>query len=302
MVNIRVIPKNGKYAVVSDANSKYNIHHVCKSQREAVHMAKWIRANKYPLQSSYRAMVIARNKANARILKEMGASKYAMLQKIANEDPFGKHSTIHRYQNNPKREAIRRQIIRQTVNKPNTIDRKHPDLYIFGGIAGSAKSSALRKKVPEEAVVIDPDEIKTRLAKYTKSPIKGYKLAHANRLHEESSMMAKFAQRKAMRERRDVILDTTMANLSSAKKKIAEFRAYGYHVHLLGTELSPVDSIKRTTERFLKKGRYVPAGVIVKIGNTINNNVLLARKYADNWYIIDTTNKDRNRIVSQKGY
>jgi len=298
-MTIHLVRKNGLYYVFDKNYYGVSTQYKGTDLNSAKSIARYLRD--YPLKASTSAMNVARREADQRVLRKLGKKRFSLLKRISHEDPFGKTSTIYKYQNNPKRIAYRNMLIDKVVNKKGTLDRKHPDLYIFGGIAGSGKGSVLRKKVPEKAVVIDPDIFKSYLANTNRSPIKGYRLAHANRLHEESSLLAKEAQNRAMQERRDVILDTTLANLKGAVKKIHQFRHHGYTIHLLGTQLSPVNSMRRTAIRFLKHGRYVPPRVIMKTGNEINSNVLMARRYANDWYIVDTT-KRKARVVSSKGW
>lgn len=197
----------------------------------------------------------------------------------------------------PKRQKFHNQIITTHFKDRSSIDRKDPDLYILGGIAGSGKSEVLVKRIPEKTVVIDNDSFKTRLSKHTPSPIPRLPLAHASELHDEAKVLVDRSIEKARRESRDVTLDKTFRTFDKGRRTIQKFKEAGYDVHFLGTQKKPHQTIVNTASRFLKKGRFVPPELIQETGNQTSANVLRVRKLADSHIIFDTTIKGEPELV-----
>jgi len=178
---------------------------------------------------------------------------------------------------------------------------KKPDLYIFGGVAASGKTTALKKFIKEKAIVINNDDIKVFLAKINPSPIKRYLLLHAPLLHRESQDIEKKLILKALKSKKDIILDRTLSNYTKNLNLVKKFKKKGYEITTLGTNLPSHIAILRATRRFLVKGRYVPLEVIAKKGNNINSNVLrMARRKFNKKSIVIDTSKRKSKIIFKK--
>lgn len=255
---------------------------------------------KYPLRSSKSQFMKALRQANVKLKKFLTKTEIKKLKKIQDDFVKGKDS-LAKFTKKRKlilsRKQLHNRIIRKHFKSPKSIDKKDPDLYILGGIAGSGKTEVIGKRLPKKNITIDNDYFKSLLAKVSKSPLKRFKLAHAAFLHEESSMIFKRAMLKALKEKRDLTLDMTFANFAKGKKIMNMFKRAGYDVHLRATQKKPHQSVVNVVSRFIKKGRFVPPGIIVAKGNRINKNVLKARKLADSYVIIDTTIKGKPKIV-----
>jgi len=203
----------------------------------------------------------------------------------------------------PSRKKIHNKIIRKYLRQDNS--SKKPDLYIFGGVAGSGKTTTLRRFVKEKAMTINSDDIKNDLAKYNPSPIKKYPLMHARFLHEESTDIEKKLIIKAIKGRKDIILDKTLANLSKIRRLIRSVRGRGYEVTILGTNLPPHVALLRVASRFLKHGRYVPLKRVALTGNRTNRNVLRIAKnrMVDNARVMyDRNGRQKVLYLKRKGF
>ena len=216
-------------------------------------------------------------KASTQIIKHNLTSKeLRILKKVQTQ----KASSRKAYTKNGKYTLARQRIHNKIMNKYLRQDNRtrSPDIYIFGGIAGSGKTTTLKRYVKERAMTINSDDIKNDLAKYNPSPIKKYPLMHARFLHEESTDIEKKLIIKAIKGRKDIILDKTLANLSKIRRLIRSVRGRGYEVTILGTNLPPHVALLRVASRFLKHGRYVPLKRVALTGNRTNRNVLRIAK------------------------
>jgi len=265
--------------------------------------------NKYPLRSSSKKLFNSRYEAEQKIAKTLRLNDFVKFSNIRRLFDKGHNSLNYVTKNdkiNPSRKKIHNSIIRNLFKDKSSIDKKDPDLYLLGGVASSGKTSAVGKEIPKNTINIDSDEFKLALSKYSKSPIKKYRLAHANYLHLESKILFERALAKAMKQKRNIILDGTLSDKEVAEKTIAKFRKKGYDIHLRGTQLAPHIAINRSTNRFLDPpekggGRFVSLKVISEVGNRINKNVMDLRKQVDTNKIVDTTNWKNLKLVSQSG-
>jgi len=256
----------------------------------------------YPLQSTKRQLNNAVKKGYQKIKREISPFDWNILNYMRKLDPItqGSYSKI----NSPDRLRFRQQIASKPFQDKRSIDRKDPDLYILGGVAASGKTSALRKKIKEKVIIIDNDAIKAQLAKRTPSPSRRFGLIHSPYVHEEASEIAKLEIERARREKRNVVIDTTLNNLEKNKAIIERFKRDGYDIHELGTQIRPHQAIERATERFLTgaEGRFVPLLTIAMTGNNINRNVMKARRYVDSYEIVDTSDYNNPKVVSKSKY
>ena len=162
---------------------------------------------KYPLKSSNAQLKAAIKEANMILARKLTKRERQILRKIQMDFIRGKDS-FRKHSKNGILTLMRRKfhdtIIRAKFKDKRSIDRKDPDLYILGGIAGSGKSEVLLKRIPKDTLVIDSDAFKGSLAKRTKSPIKRFPLAHAPLLQLESKILFARAMKKALRQKRDI--------------------------------------------------------------------------------------------------
>lgn len=199
---------------------------------------------------------------------------------------------------NPRTRKLHNSIIAMQFKNKNTLDKKDPDLYIFGGLPASRKTSVLSRKVPEKTIMIDSDVYKLQLAKRSKSKLKKYVLAHASYLHEEADLLIKRAIEKSIKEKRDVTFDATFKSYDKGGNLIKKFKEAGYDVHYLGTQKSPSKTLVHSAKRFIVQGRYVPLNYISDNGNAISSNSWKARKLGDSYVVYDT-NTLKNRIIAK---
>jgi len=236
--------------------------------------------------------------------KNLSSRAKNILKKIDKKNDAEK-DTQSRYKKKGKYTASRRKFHKKIIKgylKQDT-PTKNPDLYMMGGVPGSGKSSAVRGYIREKAIIINNDDIKAKLAKRNRSPIKKYPLIHATLLHEEASDVEVEIINKARQQKKDVVLDRTMKSWVKNNELVNKFRKSGYKVHVYGSNLKPHISVKRVAKRFIEDGRFVPLGMIVSHGNQTNMNVVrMAQKpYIKSAVIVDTNGpKGKGKIIYRK--
>jgi len=225
------------------------------------------------------------------------------MQNIINKVKKG-YSSKKKYSKNGVYTNTRKRIHEKIMYSFLRKDKKtnSPDVYVFGGPAGSGKTSVLAKMVKEKVVTINNDDIKAKLAKIDKSPIEKYPLLHAAYLHDESQDIESELLDRAIRQRKDIILDRTLANYKKNRRILSNTKNKGYKVTVLGTNLPPHIALIRASSRFLAKGRYVPLELVAAKGNTINASVLRMAKqrFVNKARVYDTT-KRKPELIYKKG-
>lgn len=256
---------------------------------------------RYPYKSSKSAFNSAIYRGKNILLDNLGLKNLIRLRKMTFSSLAGNNSLKKRMKQgklDPRTRKLHNEIIKRQFKDNNSIDKKDPDLYIFGGLPASRKTSLLSKKVPEKTIMIDSDAYKLRLAKRSKSPLKKYILAHASHLHEEADLLVKKAIEKSIKEHRDVTFDATFKSYDKGGNLIKKFREAGYDVHYLGTQKSPSKTLVHSAKRFIISGRYVPLEYIKEHGNKISENSWKARKLGDTYQIYDT-NTLKSKIIAK---
>jgi Zeta toxin len=175
-----------------------------------------------------------------------------------------------------------------------------PIAIITGGLAGAGKTANLRN-VPgiDKFVQVNADDIKEAAPEYN-----GYNAAF---LHEESDDVARAVLERAVNAKQHVVVDITMKSggdpakgfNDSLRGKIAELSKRGYEVHLMFSDVTIEESVKRAMERYgnpkNEKGRFVPPAhikksVSAKGSNSVNfDNFMEATKLPEvaGWKLFD---------------
>jgi len=261
---------------------------------------------KYPLKSTRKQLFSANIKADGLLRNKLKVSQLNKLGQIQQDAIKGK-DTYSKYSKNGKftqqRKKFHKTIINKTFSNKKTIDKKDPDLYVLAGIATSGKTSVMKKRIHEPTVHLDNDNFKAELSTRDKSPLKKYKLAHAGQLHREGKHLLKKGIDKSIKESRDVTLDITFSDYKKNKQVIERYKKAGYDIHLLGTQKYTHLAVVHNVNRFLHgdEGRFVPSTVITNAGDRINENTLRARKITDSHIIVDTSDWNNKKVVSEGG-
>lgn len=141
---------------------------------------------------------------------------------------------------------------------------KREAIFMAGGPA-SGKSSLIRQgkvKLPDDAVDVNPDIVRTMLPEYDELVRRGDTGA-SSKTHEEASHIAKMAMNLAAARGHHVVVDGT-GNSAPGKfrRKIEAMLGAGYTTRVIYATTDTEEAVKRANERGQKTGRYVPTGYV----------------------------------------
>lgn len=213
----------------------------------------------------------------------------------------------------PERQAVHAAILDKImadhVSVPND-----GQLVIMGGPAGAGKSTAAKKLAEltgadiqegRTHVTVNPDEMKTLLQPHQPA-YQGLKPNEAAGLvHEESSHLAKMLQARLIAERKNALLDVTMIDRASTEKKMAAFKAAGYHSTAVFVGVPTEVSLQRAGARYIAQsktpagGRWVPPKEIIKAN--LSHEVDARGKPTPRSRKFRTTNEETFRTLRRSG-
>jgi predicted ABC-type ATPase len=213
-----------------------------------------------------------------------------------------------------ERQALHEQIIDELVS--GVPKSENPTLYMLGGGPASGKSTFLNSgatDVPSgsSAVQINADTIKERLPEYermVKGPDSDFFNA-AQFSHEESSMLAKEVQRRAIALGKDIVLDGTGDSaIGKLASKVEQARQQGYTVKATYVTIPTETAVERANKRALgSSARYVPSEIVRETHRAVSDTFDLALKgnLFDSVTLWDNTTKGAPKLLATgntKGY
>jgi hypothetical protein len=171
-------------------------------------------------------------------------------------------------------------------------------LFMGGGPA-SGKSSALKLEenadvMPEDAVLIDPDEIKGLIPEYRAMVAGGDRYA-ASGAHEESSFIAAELLRRAREQGLNVVMDGTGdSGLEKTERdqygtvpkfvgKIIDARDAGYNARVFYVNAPTQNAEVRATKRAMRSGRWVPGKEIRSQHKHVSRNAAIVQDMAQQY-------------------
>lgn len=125
----------------------------------------------------------------------------------------------------------------------------------------------------------------------------------ADMVHEESSAISKALLKRAMQpqgRRFNIVYDATLANASKTRQLFTDWKARGYHTHLVGVTIDPHEGITRAFLRAKRSGRWVPVSVLKSAHAGFNAAVKDHTKIADSANIYDNTQSEPTEIASKR--
>jgi predicted ABC-type ATPase len=199
----------------------------------------------------------------------------------------------------PTRELLHQQIVNRMLETAHRQDGPLT-MYMTGGGPAAGKSSALGPSLPDDAVRIDPDYIKTQLPEWDVLTAAHDKNA-GTYLHEESSLIRKRLEAAAIAGNYNVVLDTTGdSSVDKLASNLQKYRDAGYSVKAYYATVNPDVAMERNLERFQKTGRLVPETVLrtayADVSHTFPNAV--ERGLYDEYHLYSTDTKIPKEVAS----
>jgi len=183
-----------------------------------------------------------------------------------------------------ERALLHSQIIAYTVgNVPQSQD---PTFYMLGGGPATGKSTLIKSglvDIPDKskAVHVNADDAKEMLPENTRmrnSNDDGDFFNAAAFVHEESSMIAKAVQAKAIRNNQDLVLDGTgNSSISKLASKVEQARQNGYKVNgVYATVPTDMAWARASTRALGSSRRFVPETVVRETHASVSKTLPLA--------------------------
>lgn len=210
----------------------------------------------------------------------------------------------------PERARMHEEIIADLLAENENVPRDHKAV-MSGGLGGAGKGYVLENFAginEHDYVTVDPDRMKSILIERGMAPsVDGLSpMEGASLIHEESSHLAGLLTQAAMSRGMNVIIDGTMANANSARRKSDKLKAAGYEVEGVFVDV-PVDvSIKSALQRHRggvdrfrrgdgQGGRYVPVEYL-EASRTEEGNEFLSKNAEAYAGLMDDGTFSRARI------
>ena len=168
---------------------------------------------------------------------------------------------------------------------------------LSGGMGGAGKTTVLTRYLgmdTSQYITINPDDIKEIMAERGMIPtLRGLTPMECSTLaHQEASYISALIMKRAVAEKRNIILDGTMASMKSMRRRTGQLRDGGYHMSAVFVDITPETSQKRATSRYQRGmskyttsregqgGRILPASV--NQGNTPEDPTRFRSRSAEN--------------------
>lgn len=227
-----------------------------------------------------------------KILEILEKNDYSTERKFSFVDEGG--DTIY----TDERRRQHAEIISELLNRAKNVPAEGK-VVISGGLGGAGKSTVLKDHVgldTSKYVTINPDDIKEIMAENGMIPvIKGLSPMEVSPLaHEEASYISKLLEDKISKTKRNIIVDVTMSNEKSVKRRLKKLYAAGYKsFDAVFVDIKPETSLMRGRSRYHKGmnsymenegygGRILPEQVVMaqvpdnKFFNSKNAEVLIS--------------------------
>lgn len=176
-----------------------------------------------------------------------------------------------------ERHLAQQEIIEDVLKSHDKVPREGKAV-LSGGMGGAGKTTVLTRYLgmdTSQYITINPDDIKEIMAERDMIPtLRGLTPMECSTLaHDEASHISSIIMKRAIAEKRNIILDGTMASMKSMRRRTGQLRDGGYHMSAVFVDITPETSQKRATSRYQRGmdkytvsgegngGRILPASV-----------------------------------------
>ena len=195
-----------------------------------------------------------------------------------------------------ERHLAQQEIIEDVLKSHDKVPREGKAV-LSGGMGGAGKTTVLTRYLgmdTSQYITINPDDIKEIMAERGMIPtLRGLTPMECSTLaHQEASYISALIMKRAIAEKRNIILDGTMASMKSMRRRTGQLRDGGYHMSAVFVDITPETSQKRATSRYQRGmskyttsgegqgGRILPASV--NQGNTPEDPTRFRSRSAEN--------------------
>ena len=177
-----------------------------------------------------------------------------------------------------------------------------PVAVLMGGGGASGKGTILRimqkaeQTLKDGYVLINPDAIKELIPEYI-ALLRAKDHRAAQVVHEESSDIAKLLQKRAISERKNMVIDKTMGDEEKGLALIKSLKDAGYDVHLVGVTLDPGEALIRALERYYGSSRLPAREAMLEAHKGFNAAFETYQAVLEKVFLFDNSSKDALLIV-----
>ena len=181
----------------------------------------------------------------------------------------------------PSRIGVHDKIMKHFLKDSNN-DGHQPRVVFFGGASGSGKSGLLKYvKDVDSFTYVNNDDIKEMLPEYEG--------VNSQFVHDEARDIVGKLEDKVIENKGNLIIDGTMKSHDKAVALHEKYRALGYEIVQLSTNIPLEKTLERAVNRAKgKTGRYVPLKMIANTAEEANINQFEILRLADAGAIFDT--------------
>ena len=198
------------------------------------------------------------------------------------------HGTLAQYEGDAQRQALHRLLVASALAGAEPGDTSLTVIMTMGA-PGSGKSYVLRHLglCQDDVVIVDPDTFKRRLVEY-QAAVAADDILAADRVHRESSMLAKRARDEGIATGRDLCIDGVLSKREAALALIGRLKEAGYEVTLIAVSIPFDVAYERVLRRGEETGRFVPRDYAQRAHENIARHRKELLRAADFGVVYDT--------------
>ena len=199
----------------------------------------------------------------------------------------------------PERQRLHSMITKKILG--NAKPSPNPSMIALGGVAGSGKSSIIKKALEgTNYAIIDNDAIKAFLPEYKQKGVGG-----AMFTHDEASEITKEIINHCIQNKIPFVLDSTLRNPDKYRSIINTAKSKGFKTQMMATQLPTHKAIDRAVNRYQQEGRWVPPSLVAEMGVAVNKSIHDLKNDVDDYQIFDTDvemGQPAKRIEQEQSY
>lgn len=196
--------------------------------------------------------------------------------------------------------AYARCLVERALKVERPRKGRRPVAVLTMGGPASGKSSMVGRMVKKKDLVrSDPDDVKEQIPEYALAVSKCARNA-AFMAHAESADIADQIALRAVKEKKNLVIDGTGKNLEHYLSTIKKLKKAGYHVTVVGASIPVEEALKRAEERGARTGRFVPESVVRDIYTKVPCNLRPVAEVADDFVLFDTASPDPRPVMTKE--
>jgi predicted ABC-type ATPase len=192
-----------------------------------------------------------------------------------------------------QRLALHQKIIDELLHNRPCVNKKQAIALFTAGLAGSGKTTFLKKNITDinQYVHIDADKIREKLPEY-----KGWNAI--NTQDEVTDIINNVFNHLEKHCENNIIYDGSLVGQKYIDTAI-HLKKLGYKIYLVYLQIPITVAKERALKRYQKTGRYVSANFIIYVSQHIANSFAKMEPYLDGYIIVDGMT---GKIIEEKNF